>query len=69
MDDAAACRGVTIELVAQFGLGLLPLADGVPDLAAATNAALLGPVTPVVTVSEKHVHFGDVTAGDPQRVS
>lgn len=67
VDDAAAYRGVTIELVAQFGVELLPLADGVRDIAAATLAPLLGPVTPVVTVSAMHVHVGDVTASDPHR--
>lgn len=58
--------GVAIELIAHYGQPLLPIADRVRELAAATLTELLGPVTPQVTVTTMHVHIGDVTETDPR---
>lgn len=57
--------GVVIQLVAQYGTALIPLADEVRTLAQERLATLLGPVEAPVTVSAMHVHFSDVTVDDP----
>lgn len=65
-DDNDGYTGLTIELTAEYGRALLPIADRVRELCAATLTDLLGPVTPPVTVSAMHVHIGDVTGGAPR---
>ena len=57
--------GVVVQLVAQYGTPLIPLADEVRALAERRLATLLGPVEAPVTVSAMHVHFSDVTVDDP----
>lgn len=57
--------GATIQLVARFGVELLPIADRVRELARSRLAQLLGDVTPSVRVQTMHVHFCDVVRGDP----
>lgn len=52
--------GVLIQLVAQYGVPLLPLADHVRELTASCVHDLLGPVDMPVTVSALHIHFRDV---------
>lgn len=57
--------GVTIQLIAQFGVELLPVADRVRELARECLVGLLGDVTPTVDVRTMHVHYCDVVPGDP----
>ena len=58
--------GLIIEIVAEYGRPLLPLADRVHALAAAELVSVLGPLDPLVSVRATHVHVNDVTRGDPQ---
>lgn len=57
--------GVVVQLVAQYGVALIPLADEVRALAQQRLATLLGPVEAPVTVSAMRVHYSDVTVDDP----
>jgi len=57
--------GVVIQLVAQYGVPLLPMADTVREIAQQRLAALLGPVPTPVTVRTMRVHYRDVTIDDP----
>lgn len=57
--------GVLIQLVGQYGIPLLPVADRVRELAVECLDGLLGPVRTPVTVSTLHVHFAGVVVGDP----
>lgn len=59
--------GVTLALVARYGVELLPVADRIRDLTAATLREVLGPVDVPVTVETLHVHFCDVVDGDPHQ--
>lgn len=67
--DRDALTGVVIQLVARYGRPLLPIADHVRDVTAARLVDLLGPTATTVTVHEMHVHFSDVTTGDPHTSS
>lgn len=58
-------RGLTVQLIAQFGVELLPIADHVRELARACLADLLGDTAPSVEVRAMHVHYCDVVRGDP----
>ncbi len=57
--------GVVIQLVVQYGVRLIPLADRVRALAEQRLAVLLGPVPMPVTVRTMRVHYRDVTVEDP----
>jgi len=57
--------GVAIQLIAQYGRPLLPIAAEIRALATTRLIELLGPVAPPVTVELLHVHFSDVTRQDP----
>lgn len=57
--------GLTVQLIAQFGVELLPVADQVRELARSCLVELLGDVTPVVDVRTMHVHYCDVVRGEP----
>ncbi|MEO7234784.1 MAG: hypothetical protein ABIW80_05365 [Lapillicoccus sp.] len=62
-DDRLA--GVVVQLVAQYGVALVPMADRVRELTRRRLAELLGPVPLPVTVRTMRVHFRDVTREDP----
>ena len=57
--------GVVVQLVAQYGVALVPMADRVRELTRQRLAELLGPVALPVTVRTMRVHFRDVTIDDP----
>jgi hypothetical protein len=57
--------GLTIEVTAEYGQPLLPIADRIRNLAEATLTELLGGVIPAVTVTAMHVHVADVSRADP----
>lgn len=57
--------GVLIELIAQYGRGLLDIADQVREIATATLTQLLGDQAPPVTVKPVHIHYSDVVIHDP----
>lgn len=57
--------GVTLSLIARYGVALLPVADEVRALTAARLRELLGPVEVPVRVETMHVHVADVVDGDP----
>ncbi len=65
IDGRDTFAGVTIQLIAQFGVELLPVADRVRELARECLVELLGDVTPAVDVHTMHVHYCDVVPGDP----
>lgn len=54
---------VVIQLIAQFGVPLLPVADEVRRLALRCLESVLGPTPTPVTVTSLHVHFSDVIKG------
>lgn len=64
--DADTYTGLTIRLAVQYPYPLIPIADQVRAMARQQLAEILGPVSPVVTVSTMHVHVDDVTTGDPK---
>ncbi len=57
--------GVTMALVARYGVELLPVADRIRLLAAQRLREVLGPVDVPVGIEAMHVHFSDVIDGDP----
>lgn len=57
--------GVIIQLIAEFGLPLLPVADEVRERAIECLQGLLGPTPTPVSVLPLHVHFTDVVTGPP----
>lgn len=57
--------GLFIELMVQYGLAILPIADHARALAA-TALARLGVESDRISISTSHVHVSDVTLGDPQ---
>ncbi len=57
--------GVTLSLVARYGVELLPAADEIRRLTAACLVEVLGPVDVPVGLDLLHVHFADVIVGDP----
>lgn len=57
--------GVTLALVARYGVELIPVADRIRDLTVNRLREVLGPVQVPVTVDMLHVHFSDVIVGDP----
>lgn len=57
--------GVTLSLVARYGVELLAVADEIRRLTAACLVEVLGPVEVPVGVDLLHVHFSDVVVGDP----
>ncbi len=57
--------GVTMSLIARYGVELLPVADRIRLLAAQRLREILGPVDVPVGIDTLHVHFSDVIDGDP----
>jgi len=57
--------GVTVQLIAQYGVPLLPIADEVRLRAIECLEGVLGPTPTPVTVIPLHVHFCDVILGPP----
>lgn len=71
IDREEQLESVTLELIVQFGLPILDLADRARVIVEDTLVELLGaPVadTPPVAVTITHVHVSDVTVGDPHLV-
>ncbi len=66
IEDRDTFARVIIEVIAQYGEALLPIADQIHALAASELSTLLGPLAPQVSVRATHVHFSDVVRGDPQ---
>lgn len=61
-DERGSYTGVVVQVTAQFGQRLLPLADEVRARATAVLRDILGPVTPPVTVDTMDVHIEDVAS-------
>lgn len=57
--------GLTIEMVAPYGVPLIPLADRTREVAADVLNGILGLLAPPIMVSTMHVHFGDVARLGP----
>lgn len=60
--------GVVVEIIAEYGRPLLPVADHVRAIATSVVASLMGPGVPAVSVQAWHVHVSDVVDGDPHTV-
>lgn len=69
VDGRDTFAGVIIEVTAQYGEPLLPIADRIHALATAELTTVLGPVVAQVSVRATHVHFSDVVIGDPQKLT
>jgi len=57
--------GVIIQLIAQYGTPLLPIADEVRTRAIQCLHQILGPSATPVTVTHLHIHFCDVSETNP----
>ncbi len=67
IDGRDTLGGVTLALVARYGVELVTVGDRIRDLTTARLGELLGPVQVPVTVDRLHVHFSDVIDGDPHQ--
>lgn len=68
LEGLATLVGVVVEIIAEYGRPLLPIADEVRAVATPVVAALLGPGVPAVSVQAWHVHVRDVVDDDPHTV-
>lgn len=68
VDVDEVLESVTIELFAQFGRPLLPIADRARAISNEVLDEMLGTRPPEITVTTLHVHVADVTRGDPHVV-
>lgn len=65
VQDRDLATGVVVQLVARYGVPLIPVADEAREVTGEVLAELLGPVSMSVDVQAMHVHFADVTTEDP----
>lgn len=65
VDPQHRLTGIVLVVTVQHDYRVLPLADEVRNRTEAVLHEILGPVIPLVTVRDLHVHVGDVSTDDP----